>query len=271
MAVSAVALPFGLRQVKLVPLNAAGVEVPANAQFLPASRTFSFSEAEDFENLDGDDRRWASHGAGPTVEWDLEGGGISLELWAILSGATITTTASQKKLTKLVTDQRPYFNVYGRAISDSGGDFQMVVYRCKADGSLEASMENGSFLLTSCSGTGFGEDKTTNAKLYDFVQNETAVPFDPATGKTAWNLTVSGTPTGGSFKLAVNGVPTADIAYNANAAAVAAALSGISGVTGVTFSGTGTTPIALTATPACNLSVYSQALTGGTTPGVAVA
>lgn len=177
MAVSAVALPFGLRQVRLVPLDAAGAEITAKAQFLPASRTFSFSESEDFENLDGDDRRWASHGAGPIVEWDLEGGGISLELWAILSGATVTTTAGTKKLTKLVEDSRPYFNVYGRAISDSGGDFHMVVFRCKADGSLEASMENGSFLLTSCSGTGFGEDKASGAKLYDFTQNEVVTPL----------------------------------------------------------------------------------------------
>ena len=270
MAVSNVALPFGLRQVRLVPINSSGVEVPADAQALPASRTFSFSESEDFETLDGDDRRWASHGGGPIVEWDLEGGGISLELWAILSGATVTNTAGQKKLTKLVDHARPYFNVYGRAISDSGGDFQIVVYRCKADGSLEASMENGSFLLTSCSGTGFGEDKSTGAKLYDFIQNEVALPFDPTAGKTAWNLTVSGAPTGGNYTLGINGIPTAPIAHNANAAAIASAISALSGVTGVTATGTGTTPIVLTTSPSSNLSVYSQALTGGTSPGVAV-
>lgn len=270
MAVAAVALPFGLRQVKLVPLNSAGVEVPAQAQALPASRTFSFSETEDFETLEGDDRRWASHGAGPVVEWDMEGGGISLDIWAILSGATVTTTANKKTLTKLVTDARPYFNVYGRAISDSGGDFQMVVYRCKADSSLEASMENGSFLLTSCSGTGFGEDKATNAKLYDFVQNENPVPFDPTTGKTSWDLTITGAPTGGSFTLAVNGVPTAPLAHNANAATIASAVSALSGVTGVTATGAGTGTITLTTTPASNVSLYANNLTGGTTPGVMV-
>lgn len=177
MAVSDVALPFGLRQVRLVPLAADGTEEVARAQALPASRTFSFSESEDFENLDGDDRRWASHGAGPVVEWELEGGGINLDTWAILSGGTVTSTAGKKSFTKLVTDQRPYFNVYGRAISDSGGDFHMVVFRCKADSGLEASMENGSFLLTTASGTGVGEDKPTGAKLYDFVQNETETPF----------------------------------------------------------------------------------------------
>ena len=179
MAVSAVALPFGLRQVKLVPLTAAGVEIPAQAQVLPASRTFSFSEAEDFETLDGNDQRIASHGSGPTVSWDLEGGGISLEVWKILSGGTIassgTTPAQVKTFTKKTSDARPEFNVYGRAVSDSGGDFQMVVYRCKADGDLEAELSNGSFLLTSASGTGMGN--LSDQKLYDFVHRETAVPL----------------------------------------------------------------------------------------------
>ena len=179
MAIAGYALPFGLRQVKLVPLDAAGAEVTASAVMLPASRTFSFSEAEDFENLDGDDMRVASHGSGPTVSWDLEGGGISLEVWKILSGGTITssgtTPATVKTFTKKTSDSRPYFNVYGRAVSDSGGDFQMVVYRCKADGDLEAELSNGSFLLTSASGTGMGN--LSDQKLYDFLHRETAVPL----------------------------------------------------------------------------------------------
>lgn len=176
MALAGYALPFGLRQVKLVPLDAAGAEVPASAVMLPASRTFSFSETEEFENLDGDDKRIASHGSGAVVEWDLEGGGISLEVWKILAGGTVvqsgTTPNIKKTLTKKSTDARPYFNVYGRAISDSGGDFQMVVYRCKADGDLEAEMSNGSFTLTAASGTGIGN--LADEKLWDFVHNETA-------------------------------------------------------------------------------------------------
>lgn len=176
MAVPATALPFGLRQVKLVPLDAAGAEVTANAVFLPASRTFSFAEAEDFESLQGDDRTVASHGSGPSVEWELEGGGISLATWKILAGGTVSDTSGKRTFSKTVADVRPYFNVYGRAISDSGGDFQIKVFRCKADQGLEAAMENGSFLLTSCSGTGFGEDSSTG-KLYEFIHNETATPL----------------------------------------------------------------------------------------------
>ena len=179
MAIAPYALPFGLRQVKLVPLDDSGAEITADAVFLPAARTFSFSETEEFEELTGNDTTVASHGAGPVVEWDLEGGGISLEVWAILSGATLTesgsTPAMKKTLTKKTSDSRPYFNVYGRSISDSGGDFQQVVYRCKCDGDLEAEAAGGSFMLTAASGKGYGN--LSDEKLWDFVHNETAVPL----------------------------------------------------------------------------------------------
>lgn len=176
MPIASYALPFGLRQVKLTPINDAGTLVTASAVFLPASRTLSFSETEDFETLEGNDITVASHGAGPKVEWDLEGGGISLEVWKVLSGGTIVTTgtspASKKVFTKKTSDSRPYFQVEGRAISDNGGDFGAVLYRCKADGDLEIELSNGSFLLTAASGTGFGDLATE--KLYDFSHNETA-------------------------------------------------------------------------------------------------
>jgi len=175
-------LPFGLREVVLFPLDATGARVAGGAVKLPVSRTFSFTESEDFETLEGDDRTAASHGSGGTVDWELEGGGVSLAVWKVVSGGTITesgTTGSGKRVyRKRATEQRPYFDVEGRAISDNGGDFHMVVYRCKADGDLEASMENGSFTLTSLKGTGFGADDATDDFLYDFVQNETATAID---------------------------------------------------------------------------------------------
>lgn len=167
-------LPFGLRQVVLTPIKADGTVDTANKVTLPASRTFSFKETEDFEELTGDDSTIASHGSGPIVEWELEAGGVSLKVWKVLAGGTVTTTgttpATVNTYTKLTTDSRPYFQVEGQAISDSGGDFHTVVYRCKADGDLEGNSEGGSFRLTSASGKGYGD--LTTKKLYDFVQNE---------------------------------------------------------------------------------------------------
>lgn len=176
MALASYALPFGLRQVKLTPLLNDGTPDTANAVLLPASRTFSFKETEDFEELKGDDSTIASHGAGPIVEWDLEGGGISLDVWTILGGGAVvdsgTTPAQIRTYTKNKGAARGYFNVEGRAISDSGGDFHCVVYRCKADGDLGGEFTNGSFFLTAASGKGYGD--VTTGDLYVFKHNETA-------------------------------------------------------------------------------------------------
>lgn len=267
MPLASYAIPFGLRQVKLVPLDSAGVEIPANAVFLPASRTFSFGDQEDFETLEGDDRTVASHGAGPTVSWELEGGGISLDVWKILSGGSVATTGTTpnaiKTFTKLTTDARPYFNVYGRAISDNGGDFEAIVYKCKADGDLEASMENGSFLLSAASGTGFGND--SDSKLYVFRHKETAAPLVNPSAKTGWTLTLSGSPTAGVYRLVINGYQTADIAYNAINTAIQSAINGISGMTGVTATVTGTSPsFGITLSTAGTVELTNITLTPGT-------
>lgn len=171
-------LPFGLRDVKLKPISDTGVL--GTLVDLPVARTFSFTESEDFETLQGDDSTAASHGSGPTVSWDLESGGMNFEAFKVMAGGTITSTgtapAQKKVYSKLTTDSRPYFQVEGQAISDSGGDVHCVVYRCKADGDLAGEFGNGAFFLTSASGTGFGDTTGTTPtnKLYDFVQNETA-------------------------------------------------------------------------------------------------
>lgn len=173
MALATNQLPYGLRDVKLKPINDAGVV--GAAVDLPASRTFSFSEAEDFEELRGDDKVIAIRGKGPKISWDLESGGISLDAYVIMAGGTLTTTGvtpnQVKKLNKKVTDSRPYFQAEGQAISDSGGDFHVKVYKCRANDSLEGELADGTFWLTSASGEGIGDGSDN---LYDFIQNETA-------------------------------------------------------------------------------------------------
>ena len=166
-------LPFGLRDIQLRPISSAGV-VATTSIDLPVARTLSFSDTEDFEELRGDDRVEASHGNGATCEWELEGGGISLEAYAAFAGGTVTTSgvapAQKKVYNKKVTHFRPYVQIEGQAISDNGGDLHGLIYRAKADGSLEGEMGDGAFWLTSASGKGYA-DSTDN--VYDFVQNET--------------------------------------------------------------------------------------------------
>lgn len=172
MPLTTIPLPFGLRDVKVRQLTG---ETPGTSVDLPNGRTFSFSEAEDFEELRGDDGLVAVRGLGPSVDWELEGGGISLDAVAIMFGGTVTTTGTTPNQVKLYrkagTDARPYFQVEGQAISDSGGDFHVVLYRCRSTGELSGELSDGSFWLTGASGRAL--PRASDARLYDMVQNET--------------------------------------------------------------------------------------------------
>jgi len=94
-------------------------------------------------------------------------------------------------------------------------------------------------------------------------------------------LTVTGTPTGGTFRLTFQGIETANIAYNAAAAAVQSALEAISSIGAGNIVGSGGalpgTPVVLTfaknlaAEPLPLITVTTAAFTGGTSPAGAVA
>lgn len=171
-------LPYGLRDVKLTPYETTTTLAAASID-LPNSRTFSFEETEEFEELRGDDKVVATRGKGAGVSWELESGGIALEAYAIMAGGTITESGVDPEVVKTyqkkVTDARPQFKVEGQAISEAGGDFHVVLYRCKASDSLSGSLEDGTFWLTSASGTALPSQLTGSEDvLYDFVQNATA-------------------------------------------------------------------------------------------------
>lgn len=176
MPISSDALPYGLRDVKIAPLTgtgAAGTKVD-----LPNARTFSFEESEDFEELRGDDKVRATRGKGAAVEWELEAGGISLEALVVLNGGALVVTGTtpnvKKTYTKKGMDQRPEFLVEGQALSESGGDFHAVIYRCKSTGGVSGEMSDGSFLLTECSGAALPSlDPAKSDVIYDLIHNET--------------------------------------------------------------------------------------------------
>jgi hypothetical protein len=272
------ALPYGLRDVKLTRLTDDGTTTSGPGIDLPNSQTFTFSETEEYQELRGDDKVVATRGSGPTVEWELSAGGISLEAYVVLAGGTLTTTGVSpnviKRYVKKETDSRPYFRAEGQAINDNGGDFHCVVYRCKADSSLEGELSDQTFWVTSASGKGYGSVEPANlGTVYEFIHNETAVGI--VTIKNEIQMVVTDA-TGGTFTLTYSGQTTAAIAYNATAAAIQTALETLSNiapgdvavvrdvVTGpftVTFMGTlGNTNVA-------QLTASGASLTGG---GIAV-
>lgn len=178
MAIADTALPYGLREVEVTPIDAAG-EL-GTAVKLPNAQTFSFEEAEEFAELRGDDRLIAVRGSGPTVNWSLEAGGVSLDAWKVLTGGAVesdgTTPAETKTLTKLASDTRPYFRVRGRAISDSGGDIECVLPRCRVTGNLSGEFSDGEFFITECDGQAMADPTAAEGSdiVYEFIQKETA-------------------------------------------------------------------------------------------------
>ena len=176
------ALPFGMRDTKVTKYTTDAATALGSGTDAPNARTLSFSEAEDYEELRGDDKVIALHGLGASVDWEMEHGGISIPAYRDMNGGTsVTTGVSPNQVTtysKKVTDSRPYFKAEGQSISDSGGDFHVNLLKCRASESLEGELSDGSFWLTSASGRAL--PATLGGKtdvLYEFVLNETITPI----------------------------------------------------------------------------------------------
>lgn len=177
VAITREVLPYGLRDVKVATLDAAGAR--GTLIDLPNSQTFEFTDTEEFQELRGDDKVVAKRGKGPVAEWSLESGGISLEAYVVMAGGTLTLGGvapnTWKKYKKLATQSRPDFWVEGQSMSESGGDFHCRLPRVKADDSLEGTMEDGEFWVSSASGTGMGSLAAADLDLvYEFTHNEVA-------------------------------------------------------------------------------------------------
>jgi len=180
MTLSSTVLPYGLRDVRLTPYTDASALVLASTSIdLPNAQTFTFTDSENFEDLRGDDHLVTSHGNGSNIDWELAAGGISMEAYQAMNGGVVGTTGitpnQVKTYSKGIYDVRPSFRVEGQSISDAGGDFHCVIYRCKATGDLSGSLEDGKFWISGAKGMGYANLASPLNRLYDFVQNETAV------------------------------------------------------------------------------------------------
>lgn len=226
---------------------------------------------------------------GPQFAWAASGDPIEFwqEGYSIPSGladVTIGVTAAEllrAKVREIISGMTPDAN--NMVVIDGGGHAtRWVVY-------TEEIFKNGAVRRRQAPNVQLGsstEDRNTrgdaqgNALSFK-VNRDTGIGghfrewvlMSAASGaKTAWNVTVNGVPTGGTYTLIVNGFATAPIAYNANAAAVAAAINALSGVTGISgVTATGTAPIAVTFPTAVQLAANGSQLTGGSSPSVTVA
>jgi hypothetical protein len=170
--------PYGLRQLMLTPYTDAQGTILATTSYpLPVAMTMGFSETEQYDELRGDDVLVAVHGRGPQVDWSLEAGGLPIKAWSIISGGMViesgVTPNRQVRLRKSGDDQRPYFRVDGRSVSDSGGSVVGRIYRCKANGRIQGDRRGGSFMTSSIDGVGLPLVGDAGRWLYEWIQNET--------------------------------------------------------------------------------------------------
>jgi hypothetical protein len=196
------ALPYGCNDVKLTEyIDASGQVLGPTSVDLPYIQTLNFAEAEEFQELRGDDKLITTRGRGASVNWDLESGGMATEVWAVLTGGDVIERGlppyREVEVQKRGTQTRPWFRIDGKIISDSGGDVLVRIYRCRANDNIQANFADGEFTTTSVSGVGYPLLDDTNDLLYSIFRRETSSAIsltpEPNPVQSPLNLTVGST------------------------------------------------------------------------------
>lgn len=211
--------PYGLHRVWITPYtDTDGTILSGTSYRLPIARTLAFTESEDFDTLDGDDKSAvAIQGKGATVSGSLEAGGLDMMTFSIITGGQLIESGVEPNVKRVLrkkgSDQRPYFRAEGQVLSNGGGDNVARIFRCKANGKIQADMKYGTFMVPSIDFMGTPMPGDTDDYLYEIEFNEqkstlgsTPVP-NPLPIPS--NLTV-GAVTDVTVALTWNDLPTAD-------------------------------------------------------------
>jgi hypothetical protein len=211
--------PYGLHRLWITGyLDTDGSILGPTSYRLPLARTLAFTENEAADTLDGDDKASvAIQGKGATVTGTLEGGGLDLTTFAIITGGTLTETGVGSTLKRSVlkrgSDTRPYFRVEGQVISNGGGDNVIRIFRCKANGKIQADSKYGAFMIPSIDfmGTPLPGDDDDYLWEIDYNATKTTLGSTPVANPLPIpsNLTV-GTVAATTVALAWNSISTAD-------------------------------------------------------------
>jgi hypothetical protein len=273
------ALPYGVRDIKLTQYtDAVGTTLNTTSVDLPYIQTLNFTEAEEFQELRGDDKLITTRGRGSQVNWSLESGGLPVYAWAILTGGSVTETGTTpnriNELRKSATAARPFFRIDGKIVSDTGGDVLVRIYRCRTTGDVQANFAGGEFTTSQISGVGLPLLDDTNDLIYSIFRRETAATLtltpDANPLQSPLNLaagTISGTTPNRSVVLtwtAVSGATSYLVEKSTDAQA--------------TWSSAGSNPTAATLTPTglatgtvyFRVSTIVSGVTSSASPSIAV-
>jgi hypothetical protein len=147
--------PYGLHRLWITGYTDTDGTILADTSYrLPLAQTLAFTENEDNDTLDGDDKAAvAIQGKGATVAGSLEAGGLDMMTFSLISGGQLIESGVEPNVKRTVrkkgSDQRPYFRVEGQVISNGGGDNVARIFRCKANGKIQADMKYGTFMVPS--------------------------------------------------------------------------------------------------------------------------
>jgi hypothetical protein len=211
--------PYGLHRLWVTGYTDVDGTILADTSYrLPLGRTLAFTENEDNDTLDGDDKASvAIQGKGATVSGTLEAGGLDLTTFALISGATLTDSGVgvtfKRSVLKRGSDSRPYFRVEGQVISNGGGDNVIRIFRCKANGKIQADAKYGAFMIPSIDfmGTPMPGDDDDYLWEIDFNATKSTLSATPVPNPLPIpsNVTV-GTIAATTVALMWNDLPTAN-------------------------------------------------------------
>jgi len=167
-------VPFGLRDVKLTPINANGSY--GSPVDLYSSQDFQFTINQTSQKLRGDDSNTAVAGTIDGISWSIGAGGISLSALAVILGVNPVSSGTTPNRTSVIrsknSDTRPYFRVDGRSIgSEAGGSLIITLFKCRCTGKIGPfELKDGSFIITKLEGEGVDDDIHG---LFDLFTQET--------------------------------------------------------------------------------------------------
>ncbi len=154
-------MPFGLKEIKL-KRGSTVVE-------LPAAFTLKFKEKMVTGRGRGGDRLRALASAPDGVEWEMEGLGVALEAYALMSGRTAVETGvtpnRSTTLSSTDTNRFPYFDIYGESLGVGEDDVHYHIINAKITDGMEGPLQDAEFTKSTYKG---------EALDWEIVQNETA-------------------------------------------------------------------------------------------------
>lgn len=170
--------PYGLHRVWITPYTDTDGSILGDTSYrLPLARTLAFTESEDFDTLDGDDKSAvAIQGKGATVSGSLEAGGLDMMTMSIITGAQLIESGVEPNVKRVLrkkgSDARPYWRAEGQVLSNGGGDNVARIFRCKANGKIQLDMKYGTFMVPSIDFMGTPLPGDDDDYLYEIEFNE---------------------------------------------------------------------------------------------------